>query len=329
MEMPRPAIEEPAVEPGSMGRGKPSNGADQQPGKPSGNRPLTILILIMAVMTILAGLYSVLDTLVFNFSYIDTNPTLADVREQERTIQLFWPALLVTAILWLWRSVADESHLRIPALALTALALYFVATWIVMEDNGVDMGEPLVMRTWTCPAGLTEWDVQARKQDCVKLPSDTVNWFMIDDEAIQNMPANTYLEASPQDDNISIWEGLPEGRYIFYIANDASVERYERIVLIDPRDDGPARDPDVMHVSSVANKTWILRAENRAWLGPIDVYFVVASEGASRVPRGDAVGHETHANLALQARFRADHALRMVRIAIASEMTSNATSMMG
>lgn len=116
------------------------------PGKPPRIRWLTILILVMVGVTVITGLIAVYDLL----SYLlivggDVDLSLAVVREHQEDTSLFWPALLVTATLWLWKSLAETSRMRLPALVLTGLALYGVVTWTIMD--GADTREPFVVRT--------------------------------------------------------------------------------------------------------------------------------------------------------------------------------------
>lgn len=309
-----------------MGRGEPSDGADQRPGKPPGSRRLTILIFVMAGVTVLAGLYSVIETLVFNFSYIDTTPTLADVREHERTIRLFWPALLMTAILWLWKCMTESSRLRLVAFALTMIALLGVTRTTIRTV--ADTGESLVVRTWSCPPGLSAYDIPTREQACTKLPFDAVDWFIIEGEPIRGMLPSSYLEPSTREDNISTWEGLPDGRYAFYLVTDASVERYEHVALAFPRASGTWGGPDFMYVSPGANEMWTGRIESNAWAQGIDVYFIMAPEGVSRA-RSSARGAGSRISGTTTDCLRDTQAVRIVRIAITSDAASSARSMIG
>jgi len=276
MDEPRPAIEEPSGDSASAARGGDHpRRPDQGPAKPPGNRRLTVLIRVMAVMTILAGLYSVVETLDFNFSYIDTTPTLADVREHEqRTIRLFWPALLVTAILWLWKSARETSRLRLVAFSLTMIALLGLTRTTIRTV--ADTGESLVVRTWSCPPGLSAYDEPALERACTKLPYDAVRWFLIEGEPDRESSLPASGAPSRQEDNVSTWEGLPEGEYFFYLANDASVERYEDVFTFYHRDDGQLTNPDVMSVSSAANDMWTARIEHLTWPDVIDVFFIAA-----------------------------------------------------
>lgn len=253
------------------------------PGVPPGKRPqirwLTIVILVMVGVTVITGLIAVYDLLSYLLIVVgDVDLSLAMVREQEEGRSLFWPVLLVTAILWLWKSLAETSRARLPALVLTGLALYGVVTWTIMD--GTDTREPFVVRTWICPSATAAWDLTARDPACAEFPANDVNWFMIDESLSRPVPATGFQEPSSRRENISIWEGLPRGRYVVYLANDASVERYESIALISLRDDEATGFPGFMHVSELTDGRWVSRVEIETWLQGIDVYLIPAATPA-------------------------------------------------
>lgn len=103
---------------------------------------------------------------------------------------------------------------------------------------------------------------------------------MIEENLNRPVPAADFQKPSSRQENISIWEGLPQGRYVVYLTNDASVERFESIVLISLRDNEATGFPGFMHVSDLTDGTWVSRVEIETWLQGIDVYLIPAATPA-------------------------------------------------
>jgi hypothetical protein len=241
----------------------------------------------MVGVTVITGLIAVYDLLSFLLIVVgEADLSLAAVREREEGRSLLWPALLVTAILWLWKSLAEASRMRLLALMLTGLALYGVVTWTIMNDT--DTREPFVIRTWTCPRGTMAWNLTARDPPCAGNPANDVNWFVIAENLARPVSATDFQEPPSRQGNISIWEGLPQGRYVVYLANDANVERYESIVLISLRDNEAWGSPNFMYIN--ADEVRVSRVEIETRLQKIDVYLIPAATPAPAGVKRRATG---------------------------------------
>lgn len=251
------------------------------PAKRSRIRWLTTLVLLMVGVTVITALIAVYDFFSYILAYMFENLSLAEVRDYQKGRSLFWPALLVTSILWLWNCLAERSRMLVPAIVLAGLAVYGLMTWTITDD--VEGRAPFSIRTWACPPGTR--DFMSRDPRCAEFPANDVSWFLIADDFSQSIPLTDYEEPTSRQGNLSTWEGLPDAeRYVVYFANNASVERYERVVLITLRDNAAWGHPGSMFDTALHGGMWVGKVEIDTSMQGIDVYLIPAVSPAPATP---------------------------------------------
>lgn len=250
-------------------------GADEagenQPRRKVGSCFLSILMLGMASLTIVSALAALVDGLEYFQGYINNNTSLAEFRERREGWSLFWPALLVTAILWLWKSIRYGSRGRSPALILAGLALLGIATWTIPRDLGTR--DSFVVRTWLCPKEMSQLDLEWKDPRCVALPVEEVSWVLVDEMTLSRDPLGNQIQPSTQTGNTSTWNELPDAEYVVFLATDADPARYAAVSIISIRDNRAWNRPENrLYGYHRSVPLWVRRIQLEDWLQAIDIY---------------------------------------------------------
>jgi hypothetical protein len=242
----------------------------------------------MVIVTVITGIAGVVHWLSYVLAHLERQPSLADVREYQETTSLFWPALLVTGVIWLVRSQVQTTRisLRIASLALTAVALYGVVSSTFMGEE--PERDALFLRTWDCPAGLRAWDLQAQDPRCKERPIDDMRWFIIEEDDFFNVSSPTLQEPSSREGNTATWDDLPRGLYVLNVATDTDLSSYDSVVLITIQDEAAWGFPLSMRSGKpVDQPNWSARVEISPQIQGYDLYFI---PGTTVFAAGDEPG---------------------------------------
>jgi hypothetical protein len=255
----------------------PETTRDVPPARPW-LRWLTIALWVMVGVTATAGIYGVVNWLTYTLAHLDTRPSLADVREHQETTGLFWPALLVTALLWLARSQIVRRHLliRLLALAITVIALYgLVVSTITGEEPDRD---PLVVRTWECPAGISPVELRSNDPRCRELPIADMVWLIIEEDTVADVASPTLRMPSSQEGNTATWDGLPRGIYALNLATEADLSSFSSVSVIAVRNGEAWGVPQALVTGQPPGTPyWTTRVEISPPLEGFDIYVVPGS----------------------------------------------------
>lgn len=241
-------------------------------------RWLTIALWAMVGVTAIAGIYGVVNWLTYTLAHVDIRPSLADVLEHQETTGLFWPALLITALLWLVRSQFVRRHLliRLLALAITVIALYgLVVSTITGEEPDRD---PLVVRTWECPVGTSPTDLKAHDSRCRELPIADMRWLIIEEDELANVTSPTLRDPSSQEGNTATWDGLPRGIYVLNLATDEDLSSFSSVSVIAVRNGEAWGVPQALVTGQPPGTPyWATQVEISPLLEGFDIYVVPGS----------------------------------------------------
>lgn len=247
----------------------------RSPPKHPGQRRLTIALRIMIGVTVVTGLLAAFDWLNFSLSYIDSDASLAQVLEFQEGTSLFWPALLVTGILWLWKTLTTRSRVvvRLLSLALTGIAMFGLVRSVVPGD--ADTRDAFSIRFWGCPAGIPFREIEKQVSTCTEHPIDQMDWFIIEEDDYYNVASPTFRQPSSQAGNTATWEGLPGGRYVAILATEADLSSYDMAHIV--RDTTTLSFGDIKNLRSYNagdQPYWTERIEFTPQLQSMDVYFL-------------------------------------------------------
>lgn len=249
------------------------------PRKHPGQRRLTILLRIMIGVTVVTGLLAAFDWLNFSLSYIDSDASLAQVREFQEGTSLFWPALLVTGILWLWKTLITRSRVVV---RLLSLALAFFLTGIAVYGlvmlgfpGYAETRDPFVVRFWECPAGIPFREIEKQVSTCTEHPIDQMDWFIIEEDDYYNVASPTFRQPSSQAGNTATWEGLPQGEYVAILATEADLSSYDMAHIVRVTNTSSWEDTKNLRSYNAGDQPyWTERIEFTPQLQSMDVYFL-------------------------------------------------------